>query len=82
MWHGNTLTDQESYGGLFEGAPAQFDVILTNPPFGRKEGKDAQTRFGYKTGFTQVLHVQHIINSLKHGGRCGVVVDEGLLFRT
>lgn len=82
IWHGNTLTGQESYGGLFEGAPAQFDVILTNPPFGGKEGKDAQTRFDYKTGSTQVLYVQHIINSLKHGGRCGVVVDEGLLFRT
>jgi hypothetical protein len=78
----NTLTGQESYGGLFEGAPAQFDVILTNPPFGGKEGKDAQTRFDYKTGSTQVLYVQPIINSLKHGGRCGVVVDEGLLFRT
>jgi type I restriction enzyme M protein len=82
LWHGNTLTGQESYGGLFEGAPAQFDVILTNPPFGGKEGKDAQTRFDYKTGSTQVLYLQHIINSLKHEGRCGVVVDEGLLFRT
>jgi len=34
IWHGNTLTGMETYGGLFEGAPAQFDVILTNPPFG------------------------------------------------
>ena len=24
-------------------APRPFDVILTNPPFGGKEGKDAQT---------------------------------------
>jgi len=34
LWHGNTLTGQEAYGGLFEEAPALFDVILTNPPFG------------------------------------------------
>ena len=82
LWHGNTLTGQESYGGLFEGAPALFDVILTNPPFGGKEGADAQTRFDYKTGATQVLFLQHVLKSLKPGGRCGIVVDEGLLFRT
>ena len=82
LWHGNTLTGQETYGGLFAEAPQTFDVILTNPPFGGKEGKDAQTNFDYKTGATQVLFLQHIIRSLRDGGRCGVVLDEGLLFRT
>ena len=52
-----------------------------NPPFGGKEGKDAQTRFAYKTGATQVLFLQHVIDSLKPGGRCGIVLDEGVLFR-
>ncbi|OQB96567.1 MAG: putative type I restriction enzymeP M protein [Verrucomicrobia bacterium ADurb.Bin122] len=82
LWHGNTLTGQETYGGLFAEAPQTFDVILTNPPFGGKEGKDAQTNFDYKTGATQVLFLQHVIRSLRDGGRCGVVLDEGLLFRT
>ncbi|NOX56686.1 MAG: N-6 DNA methylase, partial [Planctomycetes bacterium] len=82
IWHGNTLTGQEIYGGLFEDAPPQFDVILTNPPFGGKEGKEAQTNFDYKTSSTQVLFLQHVIRSLKEGGRCGIVLDEGLLFRT
>lgn len=82
IWHGNTLTGLETYGGLFAGAPALFDVVLTNPPFGGKEGKDAQTRFAYKTGATQVLFLQHVIDSLKPGGRCGIVMDEGVLFRT
>jgi type I restriction enzyme M protein len=53
-----------------------------NPPFGGKEGKEAQTRFAYKTGATQVLFLQHVIDSLKPGGRCGIVLDEGVLFRT
>jgi type I restriction enzyme M protein len=81
LWHGNTLTGQETYGGLFQDAPALYDVVLTNPPFGGKEGKDAQTRFAYKTGATQVLFLQHVIDSLKPGGRCGIVLDEGVLFR-
>ena len=38
IWHGNTLTRNESYGGLFEGAPDLFDVVLMNPPFGGREG--------------------------------------------
>jgi type I restriction enzyme M protein len=82
IWHGNTLTGAETYGGLWQDAPALFDVVLSNPPFGGKEGKDAQTRFAYKTGATQILFLQHVIDSLKPGGRCGIVLDEGVLFRT
>jgi type I restriction enzyme M protein len=82
IWHGNTLTGGQTYGGLFTSAPALYDVVLMNPPFGGKEGKEAQTRFAYKTGATQVLFLQHVIDSLKPGGRCGIVLDEGVLFRT
>jgi type I restriction enzyme M protein len=82
IWHGNTLTGGEAYGGLFVGAPELFDVVLTNPPFGGKEGQDAQTRFAYRTSATQVLFLQHVIASLRPGGRAGIVVDEGVLFRT
>jgi len=82
IWHGNTLTGYTVYDGLFQNAPSLFDVVLTNPPFGGKEGKDAQTRFAYKTSSTQVLFLQHVIDNLKPGGRCGIVMDEGVLFRT
>lgn len=87
LWHGNTLSGSPTYEALYEGAPATFDVILTNPPFGGKEGVDAQ-RYSFNTGSTQVLFLQHILTELKPaldgkpGGRCGVVLDEGLLFRT
>ncbi len=81
IWHGNTLTGAENYGGLYTDAPSTFDVVLMNPPFGGKEGKEAQTRFAYKTGATQVLFLEHVIDSLKPGGRCGIVLDEGVLFR-
>jgi type I restriction enzyme M protein len=82
IWHGNTLTGAETYGALFVGAPPQYDYVLTNPPFGSKEGKDAQQHFDYKCGKAQILFLQHIISSLADGGTCGMVIDEGVLFHT
>ena len=88
LWHGNTLSNAPTCDALFEGAPPAFDVILTNPPFGGKEGKDAQKNFSFETSATQVLFMQHILAELKQplvgkeGGRCAVVLDEGFLFRT
>lgn len=82
IWHGNTLTGQEVYADLFKGAPQFFDCVMMNPPFGGKEGKEAQTQFEYKTGATQVLFLQHVLKSMKRGSRCGIVLDEGVLFRT
>ncbi|HEX7348514.1 MAG TPA: N-6 DNA methylase [Rhodanobacteraceae bacterium] len=88
VWHGNTLTGVPVYDGLFADAPATFDVVLTNPPFGGKEGKSARKHFAFETGATQVLFLQHVLASLKPaldgkpGGTCGIVLDEGLLFRT
>jgi type I restriction enzyme M protein len=82
LWHGNTLTGRATYAALFEHAPKFFDYILTNPPFGGKEGKDAQKHFAFETSSTQVLFVQDILSELALNGTCGIVLDEGLLFRT
>jgi len=81
LWHGNTLTGRATYSALFDKAPKTFDVILTNPPFGGKEGKDAQKNYAYATSSTQVLFVQHILAELATEGRCGIVLDDGFLFR-
>lgn len=82
LWHGNTLTGRATYAALFEQAPKFFDYILTNPPFGGKEGKDAQKHFAFETSSTQVLFVQDILRELALDGTCAIVLDEGLLFRT
>ncbi len=82
LWWGNTLTGRVDYDGLFKEAPGFFDVVLTNPPFGGKEGKEAQTHFAYKTSSTQVLFLQHVLTVMKDKSRCGIVLDEGVLFRT
>ena len=82
LWHGNTLSGQAVYDGLYDDAPERFHVVLTNPPFGGKEGPEAQSQFPFKTRATQVLFVQHLMRILEVGGRCGVVLDEGFLYRT
>lgn len=76
IWHGNALTGNETYGGLFSGSPTLFNVILTNPPFGGSEGIEAQTGFDYRTSATQVLFLQHVLRSLASGGRCGLVIED------
>lgn len=81
LWHGNTLTKRATYSALFDKAPNNFDVILTNPPFGGKEGQDAQKNYAYATGSTQVLFVQDILGELAAKGSCAIVLDDGFLFR-
>jgi type I restriction enzyme M protein len=81
LWHGNTLTKRATYAPLFDKAPKTFDVILTNPPFGGKEGKDAQKHYAFPASSTQVLFVQDILAELAPDGRCAIVLDDGFLFR-
>ena len=65
------------------GLPANgFDVILANPPFSGRLDKDRiveDVKVG-KTAQTELLFLQYMLNQLKEGGRCGVVVPEGVLF--
>ena len=56
-------------------------MILTNPPFGGKEGPEAQSNYAFATGSTQVLFVQEILETLAVEGNCAIVLDDGFLFR-
>jgi len=60
----------------------RFEVILTNPPFGGKEGKHIKQNFPYPSSKTEILALQYVMRKLKHNGRCGIVVPEGILFNT
>ena len=63
--------------------PQGFDAILANPPFKGQLDEDRiveEVRVG-DTGRTELLFLQHMLNQLKKGGRCGVVIPEGVLFR-
>ncbi len=59
-----------------------FDVILANPPFSGRLDRDRiveDVKVG-RTAKTELLFLQYMLNQLKDGGRCGVVVPEGVLF--
>src|SRR5262249_50114277 len=56
-------------------------VILANPPYGGKMAQELQTNFTIRSGSTEVLFLQHIMANLAKGGRAGVIVPEGVLFR-
>jgi type I restriction enzyme M protein len=59
----------------------KYDVILSNPPYGGKMEQGLQNNFRVKSGATEALFIQHIMANLSIGGRAGVVVPEGVLFR-
>ena len=65
------------------GLPARgFDAILANPPFSGRIDKDRivdDVKVG-RTAQTELLFLQYMLNHLADGGRCGVVVPEGVLF--
>lgn len=64
------------------GKARRVDVVLTNPPFGGEEEKTIQANFpaDKQTSETAWLFLQLVIRMLKDGGRCGIVVPNGLLF--
>jgi len=59
-----------------------FDLVLTNPPFGTKKGGERATRddFTFPTSNKQLNFLQHIMLMLKTGGRAAVVLPDNVLF--
>src|SRR3989454_1398632 len=66
----------------------RVDVIMTNPPFGGEEERGILTNFpeDKQTAETALLFLQLIMRKLRrpvggsNGGRCGMVVPNGVLF--
>lgn len=61
-----------------------YDVVMTNPPFGTKQGGERPTRddFTYASTNKQLNFLQHIYRSLKPDGeaRAAVVLPDNVLF--
>lgn len=73
----------------------RYDVILTNPPFGKKSsykviGEDGEVDteredyeredFKFTTSNKQLNFLQHIMTVMETGGRAGVVLPDNVLF--
>ena len=60
----------------------RFDVVLTNPPFGNKGANQIPVRddFVVSTSNKQLNFIQHVLTTLKPGGRAAVVVPDNVLF--
>lgn len=65
------------------GLPSEgYHVVLANPPFSGRVDKDRivdDVKIGTSTA-TELLFLKYMMDSLRPGGRCGVIVPEGVLF--
>ena len=76
-----TSLDNEAKAQLH--LPAEgYHVILANPPFAGRVDKDRvveEVKVGTSTA-TELLFLKYMMDTLRPGGRCGVIVPEGVLF--
>ncbi|OLN22410.1 SAM-dependent methyltransferase [Domibacillus antri] len=80
--HGE-ITLGDTLSSIGEGLK-NYDVILTNPPFGTKKGGErvSRTDFTFTTSNKQLNFLQHIYRALKTNGkaRAAVVLPDNVLF--
>ena len=60
----------------------QYDVIVTNPPFGGAEESELKTNlpYGMQTTDTALAFLLYIMYCLKKNGKCGIILPNGPLF--
>ncbi len=60
----------------------RYDVVLTNPPFGTRGANAVPDRDDFVIGTSnkQLNFLQHVLTTLKPGGRAAVVVPDNVLF--
>lgn len=59
----------------------KYDLIFANPPFAGTINPDAiQEDIGLNTTKTELLFIKYMYDHLVDGGRCAVIVPEGVLF--
>ncbi|HBP51230.1 TPA: DNA methyltransferase [Candidatus Shapirobacteria bacterium] len=68
-------------GGADPEEEMSWDIVLANPPFaGEVSLERLRSVLPIKAKDSSILFVGLMIESLKQGGTCGVIVNEGLLF--
>ena len=83
MMHGisNPRIDQTNTLSMRYSQHPNFDVVLANPPFKGSINKDELSDdFSINTTKTEILFLELMYNILTIGGRCAVIVPQGVLF--
>lgn len=83
MMHGisNPQIDQINTLSMRYDQNSNFDIILANPPFKGSINKDELNEdFSINTTKTEILFLELMYNILNIGGRCAVIVPQGVLF--
>ena len=83
MMHGisNPKIDQINTLSMRYNQNPNFDIVLANPPFKGSINKDELSDdFSIKTTKTEILFLELMYNILTIGGRCAVIVPQGVLF--
>jgi len=77
------IHDGIEYGdSLAEMKESEWDMVLTNPPFGIKSGGEVPHRpdFNVETANKQLNFVQHVMSGLNTHGRAAIVLPDNVLF--
>ena len=74
----DTLSNEGVWG------KTEYDVILANPPFMTpRGGTQTHSQFPIPSNRSEVLFVEYIIEHLNHKkGRAGIIVPEGVIFKS
>lgn len=73
--HGDALQEGED----FPNDRRQFDLVVSNLPFGSKVKVNSPTSFCIETDSQELLFLQKCMESVCNGGRAVVIVPEGVL---
>lgn len=77
------IHDGIEYGdSLAEMKEAEWDMVLTNPPFGVKSGGEVPHRpdFNVETANKQLNFIQHVMSGLNSEGKAAMVLPDNVLF--
>jgi len=92
---GGSVSPVEQRDALLSDAGTRFDIVLTNPPFGKRQsyrivnqegGIDSERQDYVREDFTittsnkQLNFLQHVMTILKPGGSAAVVLPDNVLF--
>jgi type I restriction enzyme M protein len=60
----------------------RFDIVIANPPYGGSNQEPVlRSDFFVETKSPELNFLQHCFTSLKDGGKCAIIVPDGVLFQ-